>query len=101
MRRCDLMDFMNDHNPIFADVRPEKTESRAQKVMGRVIREHLTDKQRTCIGMYYGRNMNLEEIGRELSIDKSTVSRHLKAGKAKIKNIMVLSGAADELRFFN
>ena len=100
MRRCDLVDFMNDHNPLFADVRRKDSPSRSRKIMSRVINSYLTDKQRTCIAMYYDRQMSLEEIGRELSIDKSTVSRHLKAGKNKIRNIMELSGAADELRFF-
>ena len=100
MRRCDLVDFMNDHNPLFADVRRNETPGRAKKIMGRIIKDCLTDKQRTCIAMYYDRQMNLEEIGRELSIDKSTVSRHLKAGKNKIRNIMEISGATEELRFF-
>ena len=100
MRRCDLVDFMNDRDPLFADVRRKEAPSRPKMIMGRVIKNCLTEKQRACIAMYYDRQMKLEEIGRELSIDKSTVSRHLKAGKRKIRNIMELSGAADELRFF-
>lgn len=95
------MDFMNDHNPLFADTRRSESPSRTQKIMRRVIKEELTSKQRTCINMYYGRRMNMEEIGKELSIDKSTVSRHLKAGKNKIRNILEISGAAEELHFLN
>lgn len=48
----------------------------------------LTERQRDCIQKYYGENKTMAEIARELSLNVSTVSRHIKAAR---KNLKMLS----------
>lgn len=58
------------------------------KILVKAIDGELTERQRQCIVMYYGKNMGVTEISRQLGIYPSTVSRHIKKGKNRLKTII-------------
>ena len=58
------------------------------KVLSKIIENELTDKQKTCIKLYYHKSMNTVKIANKLGVYPSTVWRHINNSKKKIKNIM-------------
>lgn len=61
------------------------------------IESELTSRQTEMIKLYYLSQMNMVEIAYELGINKSTVSRTLKRGRARLRRCLKF-GAADLLR---
>lgn len=59
-----------------------------KKILYSGLNRSLTQRQRECIQKYYGENKTMSEIAGELSLNVSTVSRHIKAAK---KNLRMLS----------
>ncbi len=53
-----------------------------------IIQGELTQKQRMCLLLYYGEKMKMREISLKLGICVSSVSRHIKKGKQRIKKTM-------------
>lgn len=49
------------------------------------LENELTNRQKTCIELYYFQNYKIPEIAKELNLNKSTVSRHLAKGRFAIK----------------
>lgn len=49
------------------------------------LENELTDRQKTCIDLYYFKNYKIPDIAKMLDINKSTVSRHLAKGRFAIK----------------
>ena len=47
----------------------------------------LTDKQKKCITMYYFEHRNMNEIAKAMGVNKSTVSRHIKAASDNLKKL--------------
>ncbi len=60
---------------------------RMKRVLNKAVSSELTDRQRECIVMYYFEDMKMKEIATKLALSPSTVTRHIKAAKAKLKNI--------------
>ena len=58
------------------------------KILKEIIEHELTSKQRRCVIMYYKNNMNTIEISSILGVYPSTVWRHIKKSKDKIKKII-------------
>lgn len=65
----------------------DNRESRASKLrlLYRLIDRILTERQRFCITAYYGEGRTQAEIAQELSINVSSVSRHIKAGRRRLQ----------------
>lgn len=61
------------------------------QIVNSIIRNELTEKQRKCLTMYYRKNMNTVEISKTLKICPSTVWRHIKKAKNKVKDILKYS----------
>lgn len=59
------------------------------------LREDVTPRQRECMLLYYGRGLNMREIGELMGIDKSTVSRTIKRGERRLRRC--LRYGADQL----
>ena len=61
-----------------------------QKVesLKKIVNGELTEKQKICILLYYGKMMKMKDISEKLGIDISCVSRHIKRGKIKIEKTM-------------
>ncbi len=58
------------------------------KSLKNIIQGELTPKQRMCVLLYYGEKMTMKEISIKLGICISSVSRHIKKGKQRIKKTM-------------
>lgn len=57
---------------------------RLKKNLAHALREDITPRQREYMTLYYVQEKNMEEIARQLGVNKSTVSRTLKRGRARL-----------------
>ncbi len=62
--------------------------SRLKRNLVRALREDVTERQREFLLLYYGQGMNMREIGEKLGVDKSTVSRTIKRGEARLRRCL-------------
>lgn len=58
----------------------------------KAIISDLTDRQAELVEMYYFDNMTIPAIALRLNLNKSTVSRGLKAARIRLKNVLKYSG---------
>ena len=65
-----------------------QTLDRTKAALLKAIREDVTDKQREYLLRYYGQGKNMIEISQELGVDKSTVSRTIKRGEARLRRCL-------------
>ena len=54
----------------------------------RALREDVTARQRELLLLYYGERLNMRQIGERLGVDKSTVSRTIKRGEARLRRCL-------------
>lgn len=64
------------------------TVSRLKRNLVRCINEDVTERQRQVLLMYYYEGKNMREIGEELGVDKSTVSRTIKRGERRLQRCL-------------
>lgn len=64
--------------------RGEQRLSKVKKIVWRAIDSELTPNQRELLTEHYFNNKTMTEIARERGINKSTVSRSIKASREKI-----------------
>jgi DNA-directed RNA polymerase specialized sigma subunit len=57
-------------------------------LMKNFIIHELTNKQKMCLNLHFNDMLNTVQISRKLSICPSTVSRHLKKAKLRIRKLM-------------
>ena len=62
--------------------------SRSKAALWRAIHEDVTQRQRQYLLLYYGEGLNMGEIGLRLGVDKSTVSRTIKRGEARLRRCL-------------
>ncbi len=60
---------------------------RMKKILNKAIINELTDRQRYCICEYYLNGRSMKNIAGELSLNPSTVTRHIKSAEARLKKI--------------
>lgn len=53
-----------------------------------IIKGELTEKQRSCIMLYYGERIKMKDIANQLGMGISSVSRHIKKAKERLKKTM-------------
>ena len=53
-----------------------------------IIKGELTEKQRSCILLYYGEKIKMKDIANQLGMGISSVSRHIKKAKERLKKTM-------------
>ena len=58
-----------------------------KQILSKAIYSELTEKQRICIVEHYLYRKKEKDIALELGVNISTVSRHINAGKKKLRNI--------------
>ena len=61
---------------------------RVKLALWRALHEDITEKQRQYLLLYYGEGMNMGQIGRQMGVDKSTVSRTIKRGEDKLRRCL-------------
>ena len=62
--------------------------SRVKRNLMRSLREDVTPRQRQMLLLYYAERLNMREIGERLGVDKSTVSRTIKRGEARLRRCL-------------
>jgi len=58
------------------------------------LQEDVTARQRELLLMYYDEGLNMREIGERLGVDRSTVSRTVKRGEARLRRCLRYGAAA-------
>lgn len=74
------------------ECRDSETKKLIAKSIIRCIETQLTEKQRRCFTMYVFDGIPQKEIAKELGLNSSTVSRHVKAAKTKLFNLATVAG---------
>ena len=83
-----------------ADMAVYSRQMSADNSLIRALREDVTEKQRTALLLYYAEGYNMREIGEQMGVDKSTVSRTIKRGERRLQRCLRYGAAhlLDELR---
>lgn len=71
--------------------------SRLRRNLIQALREDVTPRQRRALTLYYVEGMNMKEIGKEMGVDRSTVSRTILRGEDRLRRCLRY-GAASFLR---
>lgn len=61
---------------------------RLQAQLHRAVAQELTDRQRTCVELYFYRQLTEQQVADELGIGKATVCRHLQKAKARLGKVL-------------
>ena len=69
----------------------QEQRERLLKNLRRAMREELTERQAQMIHMYFFDNKTIPQIAAELGLNRSTVSRTLKRGKARLSHTLQYS----------
>lgn len=81
-----LVSFSN-----YSNQKNEKEDMHHKKMiysLKKIIVGELTPKQQKCIWLYYGDRKKMKDIACEMGIGISSVSRHLKKARTRIKKTM-------------
>ena len=62
---------------------------RLLRAMMQAARGELTGRQMECVRLYYREGKGVNEIAAELGITPSTVSRHLKKARARLRTVLL------------
>lgn len=60
----------------------------------RALREDVTDRQRQVLFLYYDQGLTMSEIGAQLGVDRTTVSRTMKRGECRLRRCLRYGGAS-------
>ncbi len=77
--------FFNNNLPELSTNQIDRIQMK--QILSKAIYNELTAMQRLCIVEHFFNNKKQKEIADELGVNASTVSRHIKKGKKKLKNI--------------
>lgn len=61
---------------------------RLKENLARALRQDVTDRQRQFLMLYYGQGLNMRQIGERVGVNKSTVSRTIKRGEARLRRCL-------------
>lgn len=86
MNRASLQSFMRDQ----AGDNSERM-ARLRKNLMTAVKDELTDRQKQVVDLFFFEGMGVTQIGKELGLDKSTVSRTLKRAKNKLYRVLKYS----------
>ncbi len=62
--------------------------NRLKRNLIRALQEDVTERQRQALLMYYAQGYNMREIGEQLGVDKSTISRTIKRGERRLQRCL-------------
>ena len=63
---------------------------RMRNMLTHAMTNSLTERQYSCLSMYYFDSMTMKEIGKTLGLHQSTVSRHVHAARVKLEKLKAL-----------
>ncbi len=61
--------------------------AKMRNILNKAIQKELTDNQRICLVEYYVSGMKMKDIAQMLSLNPSTVSRHIRKACEKLRHI--------------
>jgi RNA polymerase sigma factor (sigma-70 family) len=71
-------------------------DSEGRRRMLRALRQaaagELTARQLQCVRLYYSKGMTMREAASSLGVSTSTVSRHLKKARARLRRVLEYGG---------
>lgn len=67
---------------------------RLKRNLIRALQEDVAQRQRETLLLYYGDGLNMREIGEQLGVDKSTISRTIKRGERRLRRCLRYGAAA-------
>ena len=56
--------------------------------LAKALRQDVTARQRQFLLLYYGQGLNMRQIGEQMGVNKSTVSRTIKRGEARLRRCL-------------
>ena len=56
--------------------------------LARALRQDVTDRQRQYLQLYYDQGLTMPQIARQLGVNKSTVSRTIRRGEARLRRCL-------------
>ena len=62
--------------------------SRLKRNLIRALREDVTPRQRQALLLYYAEGKNMREIGEDLGVDRSTISRTITRGERRLRRCL-------------
>lgn len=66
---------------------------RAERVLAAAMKWDLTQRQRECVELYFFHRLTMNEIAQQLEVEPSTVCRHLKKAKLRLKRAFAYAEA--------
>ena len=81
-KTCGMVDLALYSTMIADDNRQQI--GRLKRNLVHALKEDVTPRQREYMLLYYGKGMNMAEIGEKFGVNKSTVSRTLKRGRQRL-----------------
>ena len=90
----ELKEFIGQREDMPSDNR--RHINRMSAAVRAALQNELTERQQTCIHLYFFEKQTIPQIALQLGINKSTVSRHLAKGKKSIKKVVAYV-CADQL----
>lgn len=82
---------------VYARMMAEDNSNQMRQVRGnlvRALREDVTPRQRELLLLYYEEGLNMREIGERLGLDRSSISRTIKRGEARLRRCLRYGAAA-------
>lgn len=61
---------------------------RLKRNLLRALQEDITPRQRQVLLLYYSEGLNMRQIGQQLGVDKSTVSRTIHRGELRLQRCL-------------
>ena len=62
--------------------------SRLKRNLVRCLKEDLTPKQQRALILYYDKGLTMREIGEQLGVNRSTISRTIKRGERRLQRCL-------------
>lgn len=66
-------------------------------LLRRAIQEELTERQRTCLLLYYGDRHTMPEIADILNLTRGTVSKHIRKATDRLRRVLQYSAAGAKM----
>lgn len=63
----------------------------AERLLRRAVQNELTDRQRTCLLLYYGERRTMQEIAAALGLTRGTVSKHIRKATDRLHRALQYS----------
>ncbi|MCD8340832.1 MAG: hypothetical protein LUC87_01600 [Clostridiales bacterium] len=78
--------------PLILDPEAARLADRRKAALAGYLRQELTERELDCLRLYFVEGLSLEAISRLLHVARSTISRNIARGRARIDRVLCLGG---------